>query len=83
MEHRVCRRCLLKELDGAYFQSVYEYIKSIPEEEKTDPAEYAGRLEQCRRCDSLRNGMCALCGCFVEVRAAKKRQHCAQSEKIW
>ncbi|MFQ7747018.1 MAG: DUF6171 family protein [Eubacteriales bacterium] len=33
--------------------------------------------------DSLRNGMCALCGCFVEVRAAKKRQHCAQSEKIW
>lgn len=51
MEQRVCRRCLLKELDGAYFQSVYEYIKSIPEEEKTDPA--------------------------------KKRQHCAQSEKIW
>ena len=50
MEQRVCRRCLLKELDGAYFQSVYEYIKSIPEEEKTDPAEYAGRLEQCRRC---------------------------------
>ena len=39
MEQRVCRRCLLKELDGAYFQSVYEYIKSIPEEEKTDPAE--------------------------------------------
>lgn len=79
----MCRRCLLKELDGAYFRSVYEYIESIPEEEKTEPEEYARRLERCRSCDCLQDGMCALCGCFVEVRAAKRRQHCAQSMKIW
>ena len=30
MNRRVCRRCLLKELDGEYFQSVYRYIESIP-----------------------------------------------------
>ena len=38
MEQRVCRRCLLKELDGAYFQSVYEYIKK-----------HSGRRKRTRR----------------------------------
>lgn len=83
MERRLCRRCLLKELDDAYFQTVYEYIDSLPAEQKAEKAEYAKRLEKCRECDHLQNGMCALCGCFVEVRAAKKRQHCAKSGEIW
>lgn len=75
-QQRVCRRCLLRELDGAYFASIYQYIDSIPQEQKACPEEYARRLEKCRSCDHLLNGMCAHCGCFVEVRAAKAAQSC-------
>ncbi len=83
MENRVCKRCLLRELDSAYFQSIYEYIDHLPEEEKTAEPEYRLRLDKCKTCSSLQNGMCALCGCFVEVRAAKKRMHCPRSAEIW
>ena len=30
MTQRVCKRCLLRELDGPYCQSVYEYIPNLP-----------------------------------------------------
>jgi len=80
---RVCRRCLLRELDREAYASIYAYIGSLPEEERAEPSEYARRLELCKSCESLRNGMCALCGCFVEVRAAKKRMYCAKSKEIW
>lgn len=73
---RVCRRCLLRELDGSYFESVYKYIASIPEEQKTSPDRYALRLEKCKICGYMQNGMCTQCGCFVEVRAAKRSQRC-------
>ena len=84
MERIPCRRCLLKDLsDTDYFHSIYEYIENIPPEQKTPDALYKDRLQKCTSCDHLVNGMCALCGCFVEVRAAKVRQHCAKNAEIW
>ncbi len=84
MPPAVCRRCLLKELsDAEYFSSIYEYIENIPPEQKTPESEYRERLEKCKACDQLVNGMCALCGCFVEVRAARKIRHCARSAETW
>lgn len=83
MTQRICKRCLLRELDGTYFQSIYEYIQNLPPEWKTDDQTYASRLEKCKTCNHLVNGMCELCGCFVEVRAVKRNQHCAQSSEIW
>lgn len=83
MTKPICKRCLLRELDGTYFQSIYQYIQNLPEDLKADQETYAARLEKCRACDHLVNGMCELCGCFVEVRAVKRKQHCAQSETIW
>lgn len=82
-----CKRCLLRELDGEYFKSVYQYIENLPAGQKASPGEYARRLELCRVCGDLRNGMCAQCGCFVEVRAAKGQLACpigrwGQEEKI-
>lgn len=83
-KQKFCRRCLLSELsqDG-YFESVYEYIRSIPSEEKVAQEEYLQRLERCRNCDSLVNGMCRECGCFVEVRAARKITHCPGVHPAW
>lgn len=80
----VCKRCLLKDMsDTDYFRTIYEYIENLPAEQKAGDALYAKRLQKCRECDHLTNGMCALCGCFVEVRAAKKRMHCAKNASVW
>ena len=84
MENRICKRCLLKDFDrDEYFRSIYEYIENIPVEQKADPDLYESRIKICRECDHLLNGMCDLCGCFVEVRAAKVMQHCAQCRDKW
>ena len=32
-----CKRCLLNELDGEYFKSIYQYIENIPLEQKAPP----------------------------------------------
>lgn len=72
----LCKRCFLHELDGEYFKSVYQYINSLPEDQKAGPGTYAARLDICKACPDLKNGMCAQCGCFAEVRAAKKRLGC-------
>ena len=83
-ELRQCKRCLLRDgPDEEYYQSILEYIASLPEAEKADEGLYKERLCRCTACDALINGMCRLCGCFVEVRAAKLRQHCAKSSEIW
>lgn len=76
MTQPVCKRCLLNELDGEYFKSIYQYIENLPIEQKTERIEYQRRLAICRGCDNLQNGMCTQCGCFVEVRAAKTAQKC-------
>lgn len=76
MKPPICKRCLLSELDGEYFLSIYQYIEKIPQEQKAPPQEYSRRLALCQACESLQNGMCAQCGCFVEVRAAKRAQRC-------
>ena len=42
-----CKRCLLQELDGEYFKSIYQYIEKLPEEQKASPGEYARRFSDC------------------------------------
>jgi len=81
---KACRRCLLWELeDSDHTRHIYEYIASLPEDVKAEEAVAKGRLEACRSCDCLVNGMCKLCGCYVEVRAAKKGQSCPNPEPLW
>lgn len=84
MEERACRRCLLKDMTGnEYYNSVYEYIEALPVAVKTPEAEYQRRLRICGDCAHLVNAMCDQCGCFVEVRAAKRSNACAKSADIW
>ena len=44
-----------------------EYISAIDDHIKSSDKEYEKRLNICKECDSLINGMCKLCGCFVEI----------------
>lgn len=77
-------RCLLRELGPEdYFKNVYDYIASLDPERRAPRAEAERRLALCLACPRLQNGMCALCGCFVEVRAALRQNRCADTPPKW
>ena len=79
-----CRRCLSSEMsDKQYYDTIRDYVASLPDDIKTAPVEYGRRLAVCQTCDNLINGMCKLCGCFVEARAARINSHCAKDSRIW
>ena len=79
-----CLKCLLADMDlDEYTQKVLEYAKNLPEFERTDDVTYNYRLKLCKQCDELANGICAKCGCFVELRAAKRNSCCASENKLW
>ncbi|MBR6045063.1 MAG: hypothetical protein IKP47_05460 [Ruminococcus sp.] len=79
-----CKRCLLAELSQTdYTKTLLEYIASVPMERRVDEKTYAARLEACRSCDELTDGMCMQCGCYAELRALKPEQECAAADKRW
>ena len=65
------------------YKNLKDYLNSIDEEIKADDTEYNRRLEICKQCDNLFNGMCKVCGCFVEMRAAVKKNYCPDVNKMW
>lgn len=84
MDSLDCKRCLLKELtDNEYDMTVSGYISNIPQELRTPEVTYAYRLEQCKNCQYYRNGLCRLCGCFVEIRAATMKNYCPDKTAHW
>lgn len=83
-QHRICRRCLASEMpNAAYFQSMYEYIEHLDADIKTPEEQYQNRLSLCKECDNLLNGMCRICGCFVEMRAAVSKNYCPAVHPKW
>ena len=54
-----------------------EYARAVSDSEKTIEEVYKKRLEICGKCNYLVEGLCILCGCYVEIRAAKAAQSCA------
>ena len=74
---RICKGCLIRELDSSkQYQNMFDYIKGLDEEIKTNHQVYEIRLRTCKGCASLVNGMCKHCGCFVEMRAAITKNGC-------
>ena len=81
---RVCRRCLLEELgQGDYLESVRRYRARLPEKERTPDDVYESRLASCRVCEELVNATCNLCGCYVEIRAARRSSACPATSARW
>jgi len=79
---RFCKKCLTRDMidKDAYFRTLQELIDNINEEVKTEPSEYERRLSICTECERLADGMCRACGCYVELRAAKKTNKCPYDE---
>lgn len=81
---RFCRKCLIRDLkEDEYFKNLKEYIENLDPDIKADPALYEKRLDLCKNCNHLLQGMCRICGCFVELRAAIASNFCPGSEKFW
>lgn len=84
MENRFCKKCLLDKVMGeAEYKHMQNYISNIDSEIKVTKEDYKKRLNTCMECENLINGMCKLCGCFVEMRAAVKKNYCPDIERKW
>lgn len=81
---RVCKKCLLREIsEEKYFADLERYIKDLDPDVRVDQATYEERLTICGKCDKQLNGMCRLCGCYVELRAALKVRKCPDLPPRW
>ncbi len=79
-----CKKCLLADIDfDGLYKEVSDLIAIIPEDKKSDDALYSRRLDICKQCDKLQNGICGECGCFVELRAATKANYCPDCSHKW
>ena len=85
MSKPFCRRCLLEDLPSgaALAASVKELVDMLPPDQRASQDVTARRLQTCRACDHLIDGMCALCGCYVQLRAAKARMACPDVPPRW
>ena len=80
-----CKRCLLLEsAEGGMLESIKEKIDKLPPDEICESEVYNERLKKCKSCDNLISGVCMKCGCYVEFRAAFKKQKCPNvSDRKW
>ena len=62
---------------------IAEYVESLPPESRAPEALRQARLSRCLACPHLTDGTCALCGCYVEARAAKRSQVCPDVPGRW
>lgn len=75
-EKRICRKCLLREMEGAYRQNIEKYLEVISKAERVSDEIYEERLETCKECEKLETATCEACGCYVEFRAAVEHSDC-------
>lgn len=79
-----CIRCLMREMDEEEeYKKLKEYLDTFSEEIRADENTYEERLQKCKGCDSLNQGICGKCGCFVEARALRKKGYCPHEEPRW
>ncbi|MCQ2540373.1 MAG: DUF6171 family protein [Acetatifactor sp.] len=79
---RQCKRCLTRELAGQeqVYATVREYIENLDIDLKVEDSLYEDRLSVCKECEMLLQGMCRSCGCYVEMRAAMKKNNCPRKK---
>ena len=81
---RFCRKCLLRDMPGEdYFTSLKKYIEGLDRRDRVSSEVYEQRLSLCLECKNLLSGMCRKCGCFVELRAAMRKNDCPDIHHRW
>ena len=81
---RFCRKCLIRELGmDEYFRNLQDYIRNLDPDLKVPDEVYEERLAKCKECAQLTQGLCRVCGCYVELRAAMKKNSCPLGKPAW
>lgn len=80
---KFCRKCMIPDFVEDKDAFLSNYLKNLPDEERTEESVYQNRLKACAGCSEYLNGMCRHCGCFVALRAAVRRQSCPGIPKRW
>lgn len=81
---RFCRKCLTRDMEQTeYFRTLHEYIANLDADLKVSDAVYEERLAHCKECEKLYQGMCRICGCYVELRAVMKKNSCPLVQPAW
>ena len=77
-EKRICKKCLIREMAGQekVYETIRRMIEDIPEDDRAKESERERRLTICKQCERLLVGMCAACGCYVELRTSYHSQTC-------
>lgn len=65
------------------YEDVQQFIAVLPDAQKVSQEVYNSRLAVCRACAHLSEGTCVKCGCYVEMRAIKKRMTCPDVTDRW
>ncbi|MCQ2538752.1 MAG: DUF6171 family protein [Lachnospiraceae bacterium] len=83
-EWRFCKKCLVRDLDeGELVATIKDYVERLDESIKTPKEQYEERLKACVSCEKLLSGTCVVCGCYVEMRAAVRRNTCPAPKPKW
>ncbi len=73
----LCRKCLPQEIEENTLREYLDgYAASLSTDIRAPEGEYARRLTICENCPHRIQFTCTLCGCYIQARAAKKRQKC-------
>ena len=85
---KFCRKCFITEMkrqgiSEETYKAMLERIERMDPELRCTKEVYEERLDACKKCEYLVEAMCALCGCFVESRAAVKANSCPAEPKRW
>jgi len=72
-----CRLCLLKDINPKEYEAkIKRILDHMDPKEKALDEMYEKRLKACTECHYLKDGFCGACGCYVELRCAKKTSTC-------
>lgn len=80
---RVCIRCLQEALAIDYHGRIASYLEHIDADVKCNQELYRIRLAACNACGNHISGICRICGCFVEMRAAVATRTCPDIKPKW
>ena len=58
------------------YETIRRMIADLPSAERAADDLREKRLSACKQCERLTDGMCAACGCYVELRATIADQSC-------
>lgn len=72
-----CKKCLEESRDlRALAEHLDRYVDSLPDEIRVDEETYARRIALCEDCPRRVELLCAVCGCYIQARAAKRHMAC-------